>query len=126
VYRRAVRLAGTDDRTVRTVGTQLSPRTLESLVSLFRDIEQAFSAILSAFSRSRAKQKEREDRINSLQLEYHAALTSRDRNHDVASLVDKVQSGDLDPEDVLLAYSKKALGAHRKTNCLTEVMICKA
>jgi len=60
---------------------------------------------------------------------YNAALTSRDReivNHDVASLVDKVQSGDLDPEDVLLAYSKKALGAHRKTNCLTEVMICKA
>lgn len=45
--------------------------------------------------------------------------------HDVASLVGKVQSGDLDTEDVLLAYSKKALDAHRKANCLTEVMISK-
>ena len=81
------------------------------------------------FFRSRAKQKEREDRINNLQPEYHAPLTSRDReivNHNVASLVGKVQSGELDPEGVLLAYSKKALDAHRKTNCLTEVMICKA
>lgn len=41
-------------------------------------------------------------------------------------MVGKVKSGDLDPEDVLLAYSKKALDAHRKTNCLTEVMISKA
>jgi Asp-tRNA(Asn)/Glu-tRNA(Gln) amidotransferase A subunit family amidase len=99
------------------------------LVSLFRDIEQPCRIFLSALSRSRAKQKERQDRINSLQPEYHAALTSRDReiiNYDVASLVGKVQSGDLDPEDVLLAYSKKALDAHRKTNCLTEVMISKA
>lgn len=44
----------------------------------------------------------------------------------MASLVAKVQSGNLDPEDVLLAYSKKALDAHRKTNCLTEVMISEA
>ena len=119
------------DRTVRAHTTHhgiLLSRTLESLVSLFRDTEQA-CIFLSAFSRSRAKQKEREDRINSLQPEYHAALTSRDReiiNCDVASLVGKVQSGDLDPEDVLLSYSKKALDAHRKTNCLTEVMISKA
>ena len=41
-------------------------------------------------------------------------------------MVAKVQSGDLDPEDVLLAYSKMALDAHQKTNCLTEVMIQKA
>jgi len=41
-------------------------------------------------------------------------------------LVSNVQSGVLNPEDVLLAYSKKALDAHRKTNCLTEVMISKA
>lgn len=70
-YGRAVRLAGTDDRTVRTHTTPPG-----SLVSLFRDLEQACSIILSAFSRSCAKQKEREDRINSLQPEYH---TSRDR-----------------------------------------------
>jgi Asp-tRNA(Asn)/Glu-tRNA(Gln) amidotransferase A subunit family amidase len=81
------------------------------------------------YSRSRAKQKEREDRINGLQPAYHAALTPSDQeivSHDVASLVAKVQSGDLDPEDVLLAYSKRALEAHRKTNCLTEVMISEA
>ena len=81
------------------------------------------------FSHSRAKQKEREERINSLPPDYHAALTPRDKeivSHGVASLVAKVQSGDLDPEDILLAYSKKALDAHRKTNCLTEVMISEA
>jgi hypothetical protein len=90
--------------------------------------EQACSIILSAFSRSRAKQKEREDRINSLQPGYLTS-TSRDReivSHDVASLVGKVQSGDLDPEKALLAYRKKALDAHWKTNFLTEVMISKA
>jgi Asp-tRNA(Asn)/Glu-tRNA(Gln) amidotransferase A subunit family amidase len=41
-------------------------------------------------------------------------------------LVAKVKSGDVDPEGVLLAYSKRALKAHSKTNCLTEVMISKA
>lgn len=44
----------------------------------------------------------------------------------MASLVAKVQSGDVDPEDILLAYSKKVLYAHKKTNCLTEVMISEA
>ena len=124
-----------DDRTVRTRTDAnshhgiLLPGTLESLVSLFRDLKQACGIILSAFSCSRAKQKERKDRIRSLQPEYHVPLSFRDQeivNHDVASLVGKVQSGDIDPEDILLAYSKKALDAHRKTNCLTEVMISKA
>ena len=44
----------------------------------------------------------------------------------MALLVANVQRGDINPEEVLLAYSKKALGAHRKTNCLTEVMISEA
>jgi Asp-tRNA(Asn)/Glu-tRNA(Gln) amidotransferase A subunit family amidase len=44
----------------------------------------------------------------------------------VALLVVNVQRGDVDPEEVLLAYSKKALDAHGKTNCLTEVMISEA
>jgi Asp-tRNA(Asn)/Glu-tRNA(Gln) amidotransferase A subunit family amidase len=34
-----------------------------------------------------------------------------------------VNAGKLDPKDVLLAYGKKALDAHKETNCLTEVMI---
>ena len=44
----------------------------------------------------------------------------------MALLVANVQCGDVDPEEILLAYSKKALDAHRETNCLTEVMISKA
>jgi Asp-tRNA(Asn)/Glu-tRNA(Gln) amidotransferase A subunit family amidase len=91
--------------------------------------KEACSIGFKLFSRSLAKQKEREDRIDNLPPDYHAALTPRDQeiiSHDVASLVAEVKSGDLDPEDVLLAYTKKALDAHRKTNCLTEVMISKA
>ncbi|KAI0305276.1 amidase signature enzyme [Multifurca ochricompacta] len=75
------------------------------------------------------KQKEREERINNLPAEYHTAITQKDRdiiNQDVVSLVAKVQSGHVNPEEVLLAYSKKALHAHRATNCLTEIMISKA
>ncbi|KAI9510201.1 amidase signature enzyme [Russula earlei] len=91
--------------------------------------QRACNIVLNRFIPSRAKQKEREDRINGLPTEFHAALTLRDQQiitHHVASLVAEVQSGDLDPEHVLLAYSKKALYAHRKTNCITEVMISKA
>ncbi|KAH9174785.1 amidase signature enzyme [Lactarius sanguifluus] len=71
----------------------------------------------------RDKQQERQDRISNLSLKYHSAITLRDQeiiNQDVALLVANVRRGDVDPEEVLLAYSKKALDAHRKTNCLTE------
>lgn len=101
------------------------PSTQESLVSTSRECTISFLTI----SRSHNKQKEREDRINCLSDEYRAPLAAGDReiiSQDIASLVAKVQGGGLDPEDVLLAYSKKALDAHRKTNCLTEVMIQKA
>jgi hypothetical protein len=72
---------------------------------------------LNRFSRNRAKQKERKDRIDALPPEYRAVLTQRDQGiitHDTASLVAGVQGGDLDldPEGFLLAYSKKALDAH--------------
>ncbi|KAF8268354.1 amidase signature enzyme [Lactarius quietus] len=65
----------------------------------------------------RDKQQERQDRISNLSHKYHSAITPRDQeiiNQDVTLL------------EILLAYSKKALDAHRKTNCLTEVMISEA
>ncbi|KAI9458948.1 amidase signature enzyme [Lactarius psammicola] len=77
----------------------------------------------------RDKQQEREDRISNLPLKYHSPITPQDQeilSQDVALLVANVQRGDVDPEEVLLVYSKKALDAHGKTNCLTEVMISEA
>lgn len=38
-------------------------------------------------------------------------------------MVSQVQNGQQNPVDILTAYGKKALQAHKKTNCLTEVMI---
>jgi Asp-tRNA(Asn)/Glu-tRNA(Gln) amidotransferase A subunit family amidase len=40
--------------------------------------------------------------------------------------VSKVQSGELDPVDVLQAYGKKAIHAHNATNCLTEILLPEA
>ncbi|KAH9059607.1 amidase signature enzyme [Lactarius vividus] len=77
----------------------------------------------------RDKQQERQDRISNLSPKYHSAITPRDQDiisQDVALLVANVRRGDVDPEEALLAYSKKAFDAHRKTNCLTEVMISEA
>ena len=87
-----------------------------------------YSAVFDFFC-SRDKQQERQDRINNLPLKYHSAITPRDQeiiSQDVDLLVANVQRGDVDPEEVLLVYSKKALDAHRQTNCLTEVMISEA
>ena len=75
------------------------------------------------------KQQERQERISNLSLKYHSAITPRDQeiiSQGVALLVANVQRGDIDPEEILLAYSKMTLDAHRKTNCLTEVMISEA
>jgi Asp-tRNA(Asn)/Glu-tRNA(Gln) amidotransferase A subunit family amidase len=41
-------------------------------------------------------------------------------------VVENVQSGDLEAAQVLLAYSRMALRAHRVTNCLAEIMIADA
>ncbi|KAA1473079.1 amidase signature enzyme [Dentipellis sp. KUC8613] len=76
----------------------------------------------------RAKQQERELRIKNL-TSYQIPITTRDQDilgQFASEIVQKVQSGALDPQDVLLAYGKKALKAHEETNCLTEVMISEA
>lgn len=40
--------------------------------------------------------------------------------------MDRVQRGEWDPRDVLRAYGRKALEAHKETNCLSEVLIGRA
>ncbi|TFY82894.1 hypothetical protein EWM64_g1108 [Hericium alpestre] len=77
----------------------------------------------------RTKQEEREIRINSLKSFYRVPITAQEKDilgQPVSEVVANVQSGKLDPQDILRAYGKKALKAHEETNCLTEVMIAKA
>lgn len=76
-----------------------------------------------------AKQTERSHRINQLDPVFRGNLSSREKqilDLSVTSIVNEVHSGRLDPSDVLVAYGKRALDAHRETNCLTEVMISSA
>ncbi|KAF8873763.1 amidase signature domain-containing protein [Infundibulicybe gibba] len=74
----------------------------------------------------KTKQQERQDRIAHLSPVFHEPLT-RDDTHildqPVSALVKRVQDGAVAPTDILVAYGKKALEAHEKTNCLTEIMI---
>ncbi|KAI0064993.1 amidase signature enzyme [Artomyces pyxidatus] len=83
-----------------------------------------------AFRRTcRTKQQEREDRIQRLPAEYRSPVTAHDAQilgRSVSALAASVRAGELDPGEVLVAYGKKAIQAHRATNCLTEVMISKA
>ena len=75
------------------------------------------------------KQRERDARIKALPPEFHQDISDKDAsilNQPAASTISNVQSGNIDPDHVLLAYSKKALQAHAETNCLTEVMISRA
>ena len=78
---------------------------------------------------SAAKQEERRERIETLSEVYHAVLTTADTNilsQSVAETVRKVQSGVLDPVDVVHAFGNKALKAHAATNCLTEILLPEA
>ncbi|TFY56752.1 hypothetical protein EVJ58_g7443 [Rhodofomes roseus] len=73
-----------------------------------------------------AKQEERRTRIESLPAVYHTPLSAIDKDilaQPISQLVASVQSGSLNPRDVLVAYGKAALKAHAATNCLTEVFI---
>ncbi|KAI4118994.1 MAG: hypothetical protein LQ345_001025 [Seirophora villosa] len=72
------------------------------------------------------KQLERSTRIANLPPEYHAPVSSYDREllkTPVEHLVQDVHKGIVKPIDILCSYGKVALKAHAKTNCLTEVMI---
>jgi Asp-tRNA(Asn)/Glu-tRNA(Gln) amidotransferase A subunit family amidase len=47
-------------------------------------------------------------------------------NKPVARIAAEVQSGQLDPLDVLSTYTRKAIRAHVATNCLTEILTSSA
>ncbi|KAG6855931.1 hypothetical protein H0H87_009307 [Tephrocybe sp. NHM501043] len=73
--------------------------------------------------------EERKNRINQLPAYYKEPIGHSDAtilSKFVSELVEDVQSGELDPSDILKAYGKQALRAHVQTNCLTEIMILSA
>jgi Asp-tRNA(Asn)/Glu-tRNA(Gln) amidotransferase A subunit family amidase len=75
------------------------------------------------------KQHERDDRIQTLNPVFHDELTTHDTrilSLSVTEVVENVHNGTIDPLDMLVAYGKNALKAHKETNCLTEVMISSA
>lgn len=78
---------------------------------------------------SQRKQLERSIRIAQLPPAYHSPLSSQDRDildKPVEELVQDVHKQVVKPIDILRSYGKVAVQAHRKTNCLTEVMLPKA
>ncbi|KAL8832768.1 MAG: hypothetical protein Q9191_000038 [Dirinaria sp. TL-2023a] len=75
------------------------------------------------------KQLEREARIANLHPAYREPIDSRDRtilSKPVKELVQDVHKQLLKPIDILRCYGKIAVKAHKKTNCLTEVMLPEA
>jgi Asp-tRNA(Asn)/Glu-tRNA(Gln) amidotransferase A subunit family amidase len=78
---------------------------------------------------SRSKQHERQERIKALAPIFHQPISPKDQHIlglPISTFVSQVQNGQQDPVDILTAYGKKALEAHKETNCLTEVMIAAA
>lgn len=76
----------------------------------------------------RAKRDQRDERIRDVP-EYHSPLTEAESailQQPASQVVSSVQQGDVDPVDVVGAYSKRALTAHRQCNMLTEVMMRQA
>ncbi|KAF4990944.1 hypothetical protein FGRMN_8135 [Fusarium graminum] len=74
------------------------------------------------------KQEERASRIRGL-TSYRAPIIALDRetvNRSIEELVEDVQDDPSIAADYLHTYGKIALKAHRKTNCLTEVLISSA
>ncbi len=76
---------------------------------------------------SRAKQDERNTIIKELGYpDMNKPMSKADvdiLNKPIAQIVTEVQSAQLNPEDVLSTYTRKALRAHVETNCLTEILI---
>ncbi|KAI6084925.1 amidase [Hypoxylon rubiginosum] len=74
------------------------------------------------------KQNERTQRLQAL-AHYRGPFSTLDKeiiNRPIEELVRDVHKGVVDPTDLLDTYSKVAVKAHEKTNCLTEVMISEA
>ncbi|KAF8463153.1 acetamidase [Kalaharituber pfeilii] len=74
----------------------------------------------------KAKQLARQQIIASLPAEYHGPITphqARILNTPLPLLLPSIKSQEIHPLNVLTAYGKRAIQAHGKTNCLTEIMI---
>lgn len=94
-----------------------------------RYISYLSSSLHQANTYSTLKQNERAARFASLPSHYHSALTSTDKTllaQPIESLVEDVQDGRLAPLDVLETYGKVAVRAHKKTNCITELLLPEA
>jgi hypothetical protein len=75
------------------------------------------------------KQNEREQRIAALPPIYFEELRESDQSilaTPLDKLVINIKKGELKPTDVLHAYGKQAIKAHKETNCLTEILISDA
>lgn len=78
---------------------------------------------------SQRKQGERSRRIANLPPEYLTPISTRDRDilaKPIEELVQDVHKSVLSPIDILRTYGKVAIRAHKKTNCLTEIMLPEA
>ncbi|KAK4196918.1 putative acetamidase [Triangularia verruculosa] len=72
------------------------------------------------------KQNERKERIAALPDVLRGPITVPEKaiiHAPIEYLVSKVHNGTIQPQNILKAYSKIALRAHQRTNCLTEIMI---
>ena len=70
--------------------------------------------------RSKQKQQERLERIQSLSPEYHSPISPSDAAilaKPASAIISSVNAGKLEPQDILVAYGKKALVC-RHTNLL--------
>ncbi|KAJ7735382.1 amidase signature domain-containing protein [Mycena maculata] len=75
------------------------------------------------------KQRERQEQIDALPASYSAPLSSEEEKiHalSLAQLVSECKAGSVAPKDILSAYGKKTLSAHRLTNCITDFMFDEA
>ncbi|KLO09407.1 amidase signature enzyme [Schizopora paradoxa] len=80
-------------------------------------------------SSCRLKQRERDERIEALPKAYREPLSDEDvkiLESPISTLRSNVQNGTWTTSRVLLAFGRQALRAHKRTNCLTEVMISSA
>ncbi|KAF9442888.1 amidase signature enzyme [Macrolepiota fuliginosa MF-IS2] len=89
-----------------------------------------FSFYLSPHQRACAwKQKQRQAKIDSLPASYftHPSLTEQKIHAlSLSQLVSQCKAGLVSPSQIMSTYAKKAIRAHRATNCLSDIMFREA
>lgn len=88
-----------------------------------------FIALIKLTICSQFKQTERAARIASLPEPYRSPVTSSDRvflSRPISELVRDVHRHILQPIEILRTYGKTAVLAHKKTNCVTELLVPEA